>query len=158
MAQTSLAYFLHFLFLLKLLNNSNRRTFLRYPSKIKSNIRLLRYISDFKENCLYDIYRHCTFYLSSFFKNELSFENFEYSLLFFAELAKCLNVCLDYEDDINYKDDINLNKYNLKPAFVPNVNQRRRGKIDKRLDVSEIDGIVKNLFSTYELLDKVNNR
>ena len=120
--------------------------------------KLLRYVADFKENTLYDIYKHCTFYLDGFFKNQMAFEKFEYSLIFFAEIAKCLNICLDYEDDINYKEDINMNKYNLKPVYVPNLNSKKRGRIDKRLDAQELDSIVKNLYDTYMYITKSSSR
>jgi hypothetical protein len=115
----------------------------------------MKYVADFKDTTLYEIYKHCTYYLDSFFKNQFSFEKFEYSMLFFSEIAKCLNVCLDFEDDINYKDDINMNKYNLKPIYVPNLNAKRKEKKnDRRLDIGELNGIVKNLYDTYMYIAK----
>lgn len=107
--------------------------------------KLFKYISDFKDHALLHIYENATSFLINIFKQHVKFENIDHYLYFVKEIAKCLNECMDYEEDLNIKDE-NYKKFEIKPVYVPNNKRKSR---DKTLDVETLNMIVKSLFDTH---------
>jgi hypothetical protein len=112
--------------------------------------KLYRYISDFKENALLSIYESATNFLINIFKQDIKFEKIEHCILFINELSKCINECMEYEEDLNIKEE-NYKKYEIKPIYVPN---KKRTK-DKTLNIDSLILICRNLFDTHNIIAKL---
>ena len=116
-----------------------------YKSKLKKTI------CEFKEISLLPIFEYANNILFALFQHEIKTEKIEDFICFINEILKCLNECLDYEDDINAKED-NYSQYEIKPVYIPNNKKRTR---DKTLDANLLSNLIQNLFDTYSLILKV---
>lgn len=126
-------------------SSENMRNNTFYKSKLKKTI------CEFKEISLLPIFEYANKILFALFQHEIKTEKIEDFISFINEILKCLNECLDYEDDINAKED-NYSQYEIKPVYIPNNKKRTR---DKTLDVNLLSNLIQNLFDTYSLILKV---
>jgi len=113
--------------------------------------KIYRFISDFKEFALLHIYENASGFLINIFKQSIKFENLEHYLYFIKELSKCLNACMEYEEDLNIKDE-NYKRFEIKPIYVPNNKKRSK---DKSLDLDLLINLCKSLFDTHSVLVKM---
>lgn len=97
------------------------------------------------------IFEYANNILFALFQHEIKTEKIDDFICFINEILKCLNECLDYEDDINAKED-NYSQYEIKPVYIPNNKKRTR---DKTLDANLLSNLIQNLFDTYSLILKV---
>ena len=120
---------------------------LNLPPKNKTQ----RIISDFKDYALYPIYETSTNFLMNIFKQQIKFEKIGHCLLFINEIAKCISECMEYEEDLNIKNE-NYKKHEIKPIYVPNNKKRVK---DKTLDIDNLTLICRNLFDTHNIISKL---
>ena len=109
-------------------------------------------IIEFKDISLLPIFEYSQNMLLSLFQHQIKTENMEDFIFYINEVIKCLNECLDYEEDLNSKED-NYSKFEIKPVYIPNNKRRTR---DKTLDIDVIASLVQNIFDTYLILIKAS--
>ena len=120
-------------------------------SNLPPKNKLYRYISDFKDYALLPIYENATNFLVNIFKQEIKFEKIEHCIMFINELSKCVNECMEYEEDLNIKCE-NYKKYEIKPIYVPNNKKRSK---DKTLNIDSLILICRSLFDTHNIIAKL---
>ena len=107
-------------------------------------------VSDFKENTLLKIFNYSMTVLFSLFQKKFKSENMVEFMGYINKVSKCLNECMDYEEDLNAKED-NYSKFEIKPVFIPNNRKRLK---DKKLDIEVLCNLAQNLFDTYSTILK----
>jgi hypothetical protein len=113
--------------------------------------RIYRFISDFKDTSLFNIYTYATEFLIEVL-NKIEFEDFGCHLIYFSTIAICINEALEYEEDLNARDD-NYKKYEIRPSYIPN-NHKRKSR-DKSLNVETLINIITRLFEHNKILSKL---
>lgn len=123
----------------------------QFQSDLPPKSKLYRYISDFKDKALLTIYDNSTNFLINILKQNLKFEKIEYCVIFINELSKCISECMEYEEDLNIKDE-NYKKYEIKPIYVPNCKKRNK---ESPLDFDSLVMICRCLFETHSIISKL---
>jgi hypothetical protein len=113
--------------------------------------KLYRYISDFKDSALFNIYSYSTDFLIGVL-NKIEFEDFNCHLIYFSAIANCINESLEYEEDLNAKDE-NYKKFEIKPFYIPNNNKRKSR--DKSLDIETLLIIISRLLEHNKIFSKL---
>ena len=112
--------------------------------------KMQKVISEFKDSTLLQIFNYSMTILFSLFQHKFKTENMEEFMGYINKISKCLNECMDYEDDLNAKED-NYSKFEIKPVFIPNNRKRLK---DKKLDIEVLSNLSQNLFDTYSSILK----
>jgi hypothetical protein len=116
--------------------------------------RLARVISDFKDISLIHIYEYASNFLMNIFKQNFKFEKIEHCLIYINEISKCITECMEFEDDLNVKEEC-YKKFEIKPVYVPNNKKRCK---DKSLDIDGLILITTNLFDTHNIISNFSTK
>ncbi len=88
----------------------------------------------------------------SVFTQRIVFETIEMNLYCIDILTKLTIECLDYEDDINVKDD-SYKKFEIKPTFIPTT-KKIRSK-DRTIDINFLIDFCERLFEVHAMINKI---
>ena len=115
--------------------------------------KLYKMIAEFKDTILLPIFEYSISNLVNLFQHQIKTENFNEFVLFMNAIIKCTIETLDYEEDLNAKED-SYATYEIKPVYIPNLKRKTR---DKTLNLNFISLLMQSLFESYLIVLKSTN-
>ena len=77
----------------------------------------------------------------------------EMNLISINELSKLIIECLDYEEDLNIKED-SYEKFEIKPTFIPNIKKFKSR--DKTINLDFMSEFCEKLFDVHAMMNKLS--